>query len=191
LSLPLQRHGPRLVVGVALALILLVTAQASRTERRAARLLQLILIGSVGFRTAPTLSPGWATPRAWRPRFTVSGAARPVGRGVCSGSASHSFLGRGCWVRCGSSSRHCCRRRRQALGARAYALTLPWPRGCAPLALPVAGAAHARPGAVCALVKGETLGNYVAFGNSDEFAPDHLAICSVAWLLLLLILWMP
>ena len=127
-----SHNAARLVAGVALALILLATALASRElNGRAFRWLPvLILVGSVGFwDRAHVLSPELFLTRRRRDRalrFRAGAAPADRGRRRRSASASRSrSWAADCWGRCGSSSPRCCCR---SCGAewrnRAYAVTL-------------------------------------------------------------------
>jgi 4-amino-4-deoxy-L-arabinose transferase-like glycosyltransferase len=203
LSPPLQRHNAaRLVAGIALALILLVTAQASRElNGRALRWLPvLILIGSVGF---------WDRAHALSPELgDTAGVAvalygfalalrRPIAGGVVLGiGVALAFLGRGMlgpvWLVVSALLLPLVDK---PWRTRAYGLTLIVALSVAlPLALAWPLALHARDPALFALWwNGETLGNYVAFfGNSDEFAPGYYLknLLWFAWPSLPLILWM-
>jgi 4-amino-4-deoxy-L-arabinose transferase-like glycosyltransferase len=203
LSPPLQRHNAaRLVAGIALTLILLTTAQASRElNGRALRWLPvLILIGSVGFwDRAHALSPelGVAAGVATALYGFALALRRPIAGGIVLGiGIALAFLGRGMlgpvWLvasalllpLCGGPWR-----------TRAYGLTLLVAIAVAlPLALSWPLALHARDPALFALWwRGETLGNYVAFlGNGDDFAPFYYLknLVWFAWPSLPLILWM-
>ncbi len=203
LSPALQRHNAaRLVAGVALALILLVTAQASRElNGRALRWLPvLILIGSVGF---------WDRAHALSPELgDTAGVAvalygfalalrRPVAGGIVLGiGVALAFLGRGMlgpvWLVVSALLLPLVDK---PWRTRAYGLTLLVALSVAlPLALSWPLALHMRDPALFALWwNGETLGNYVAFfGNSDEFAPGYYFknLLWFAWPSLPLILWM-
>ena len=171
LSRGLQRHNAaRLVAGIALALILLVTAQASRElNGRALRWLPvLILIGSVGF---------WDRAHALSPELgDTAGVAvalygfalalrRPVAGGIVLGiGVALAFLGRGMlgpvWL---VASALLLPLVDKPWRTRAYGLTLLVALSVAlPLALSWPLALHMRDPALFALWwNGETLGNYV------------------------------
>ena len=202
-SPPLERHNAaRLVTGLVLALILLVTAQASRElNGRALRWLPvLILIGSVGF---------WDRAHALSPELGVTAGVavalygfalalrRPVAGGIVLGiGVALAFLGRGMlgpvWLVASALLL-------PLVGApwrtRAYGLTLLVALSVAlPLALSWPLALHMRDPALFARWwSGETLGNYIAFlGNFDDFAPGYFVknLLWFAWPSLPLILWM-
>ncbi len=201
-SPPLERHNAaRLVVGLALAVILLVTAQASRElNGRALRWLPvLILIGSVGF---------WDRAHALSPELgTTAGVAvalygfalalrRPIAGGIVLGiGVALAFLGRGMlgpvWLVLSALLLPLVDK---PWRTRAYALTLLVALSVAlPLALSWPLALHMRDPALFALWwKGETLGNYIAFFSSDgEFAPGYYMknLLWFAWPSLPLIIW--
>ncbi|HQR11754.1 MAG TPA: hypothetical protein PLW68_10535 [Casimicrobiaceae bacterium] len=202
-SPPLERHNAaRLVVGLALALILLVTAQASRElNGRALRWLPvLMLIGSVGF---------WDRAHALSPELgTTAGVAvalygfalalrRPIAGGIVLGiGVALAFLGRGMlgpvWLVVSALLLPLVDK---PWRTRAYGLTLLVALSVAlPLALSWPLALHARDPALFAMWwKGETLANYVAFFNSDGgFAPGYYLknLLWFGWPSLPLILWM-
>jgi len=202
LSPPLERHNAaRLVAGIALALILLVTAQASRElNGRALRWLPvLILIGSVGF---------WDRAHALSPELgDTAGVAvalygfalalrRPVAGGIVLGiGVALAFLGRGMlapvWLVVSALLLPLIDK---PWRTRAYGLTLLVALSVAlPLGLSWPLALHARDPALFALWwKGEVLGNYVAFLGDGDFAPAYYLknLLWFAWPSLPLILWM-
>ncbi len=201
-SPPLETHNAaRLVVGLALAVILLVTAQASRElNGRALRWLPvLLLIGSVGF---------WDRAHALSPELgTTAGVAvalygfalalrRPIAGGIVLGiGVALAFLGRGMlgpvWL---VTSALLLPLVDQPWRTRAYGLTLLVSLSVAlPLALSWPLALHMRDPALFALWwKGETVANYFAFFSSDgEFAPGYYLknLLWFAWPSLPLIPW--
>jgi 4-amino-4-deoxy-L-arabinose transferase-like glycosyltransferase len=203
LSPPLERHNAaRLFAGLALALILLVTAQASRElNGRALRWLPvLILIGSVGFwDRAHVLSPelGDTAGVAVALYGFALALRRPVAGGIVLGlGIAFSFLSRGmlgpAWIIVSALLLPFIDKpwRTRAYGATllvalatALPLVLSWP-----LAL------HAREPALFAQWwSGEALGDYIAlFGNRSELAPGYYLknLLWFAWPSLPLILWM-
>jgi len=202
LAPPLERHNAaRLVAGLALALILLVTAQASRElNGRALRWLPvLILIGSVGF---------WDRAHALSPELAVTAGVavalygfalalrRPVAGGLVLGvGVAIAFLGRGMlgpvWLVVSALLLPLVGK---PWRTPAYGLTLLVALAVAlPLALSWPIALHMRDPALFAQWwKGEALGNYVAFFSSDgEFAPGYYVknLLWFAWPSLPLLLW--
>ncbi len=202
-SPPLERHNAaRLVAGLALALILLVTAQASRElNGRALRWLPvLILIGSIGF---------WDRAHALSPELgDTAGVAvalygfalalrRPIAGGIVLGiGVALAFLGRGMlgpvWLVVSALLLPLVDK---PWRTRAYGLTLLVALAVAlPLALSWPLSLHMRDPALFSLWwKGEALGNYIAFWSSDgEFAPGFFVknLLWFAWPSLPLILWM-
>jgi len=202
LSPPLERHNAaRLIAGIALALILLVTAQASRElNGRALRWLPvLILIGSVGFwDRAHVLSPelGDTAGVAVALYGFALALRRPVAGGIVLGiGVALSFLSRGLlgptWI---IASALLLPLVDKPWRTRAYGLTLLVALSAAlPLALCWPLALHVRDPALFAQWwKGETIANYVAFfGNGDDFAPGYYVknLLWFAWPSLPLILW--
>jgi 4-amino-4-deoxy-L-arabinose transferase-like glycosyltransferase len=202
LSPPLERHNAaRLVAGVALAVILLVTAQASRElNGRALRWLPvLILIGSVGF---------WDRAHALSPELgDTAGVAvalygfalalrRPIAGGIVLGAGvGLAFLGRGMlapvWLVVSALLLPFIDK---PWRTRAYGLTLLVALSVAlPLGLSWPVALHVRdPGLFALWWKGEVLGNYVAFLGDGDFAPAYYVknLLWFAWPSLPLILWM-
>jgi 4-amino-4-deoxy-L-arabinose transferase-like glycosyltransferase len=202
-SPPLERHNAaRLITGIALALILLVTAQASRElNGRALRWLPvLILIGSVGF---------WDRAHALSPELgTTAGVAialygfalalrRPIAGGIVLGiGVALSFLGRGLlgpvWLVVSALLLPLID---QPWRTRAYGLSLLVALSVAlPLGLSWPLALHMRDPALFSLWwKGEAVGNYIAFFSTNgEFAPGFFVknLLWFAWPSLPLILWM-
>ncbi len=199
---PLQTHNAaRLIVGVALAIVLVATAFASRElNGRAYRWLPvLILVGSIGFwDRAHVLSPEL---------FLTVGVAvglygfalalrRPVWGGVALGvGAAVAFVGRGLlgplWLAatalilplCGPEWRN-----------RAYAATLAVAVGVAIAgALPWPLALHARDPALFAQWWGaESIGRYVAFAGDGDALPTYYLrnLLWFAWPSLPLIVWL-
>jgi 4-amino-4-deoxy-L-arabinose transferase-like glycosyltransferase len=202
-SPPLSRHNAaRLVAGIALVIILLMTAQASRElNGRAMRWLPvLLLIGSVGFwDRAHALSPelGVAAGVAVALYGWALALRRPLAGGIVLGiGIALAFLGRGllgpAWLvatalllpLCGATWRN-----------RAYAVTLAMALAVAlPLALSWPLALHARdPALFSQWWHSESLATYVAFvGDMQEFAPLYYVknLLWFAWPSLPLILWM-
>ena len=201
-SPPLERHNAaRLVTGLALALILLVTAQASRElNGRALRWLPvLILIGSIGF---------WDRAHALSPELgDTAGVAvalygfalalrRPIAGGIVLGiGVALAFLGRGMlgpvWLVVSALLLPLVDK---PWRTRAYGLTLLVALAVAlPLALSWPLSLLMRDPALFSLWwKGEALGNYVAFWSSDgEFAPGFFIknLLWFAWPSLPLIIW--
>ena len=203
MSPPLERHNAaRLVVGLALALILLVTAQASRElNGRALRWLPvLILMGSVGFwDRAHVLSPelGDTAGVAVALYGFALALRRPVAGGIVLGiGVALSFLSRGMlgpvWLVVSALLLPLVDK---PWRTRAYGLTLLVALSVAlPLALSWPLALHVRDPALFALWwKGEALGEYVAFfGDDGKFAPGYYLknLLWFAWPSLPLILWM-
>ncbi len=202
LSPPLERHNAaRLVAGIALALILLVTAQASRElNGRALRWLPvLILIGSVGFwDRAHALSPelGDAAGVAVALYGFALALRRPVAGGIVLGiGVALAFLGRGMlapvWLVVSALLLPLIDK---PWRTRAYGLTLLVALSVAlPLGLSWPLALHVRDPALFALWwNGEVLGNYVAFLGDGDFAPAYYLknLLWFAWPSLPLILWM-
>jgi 4-amino-4-deoxy-L-arabinose transferase-like glycosyltransferase len=203
LSPPLERHNAaRLIAGVALALILLVTAQASRElNGRALRWLPvLILIGSVGFwDRAHVLSPelGDTAGVAVALYGFALALRRPIAGGIVLGvGIAISFLSRGllgpAWIVVSALLLPLID---QPWRTRAYGLTLLVALSvAAPLALSWPLALHMRDPALFAQWwKGETLANYFAFfGSGADFAPGYFLknLLWFAWPSLPLMLWM-
>jgi len=202
LSPPLEPHNAaRVVVGVALALILLVTAQASRElNGRALRWLPvLVLIGSFGFwDRAHVLSPelgGTAGVAVALYGFALA-LRRPIAGGIVLGvGVAFAFLSRGllgpAWLVVSALLLPLVDK---PWRTRAYGLTLLVALSVAlPLALSWPLALHMRDPALFAQWwKGETLGNYIAFlSNDGEFAPGYYLknLVWFAWPSLPLILW--
>ena len=200
-SPPLSIHNAaRMIVGLALALVLLATAYASRElNGRAFRWLPvLILVGSVGFwDRAHVLSPelfltlGIATGAVG----TRPCAAMPVTGGVGSARHRDRLHGRrlpgsalacrdgsfAAGVRTGVAQSRV--RRHAARGARRRRIAL---------AAVAAPAPRARPRAVRAVVAGETPGHYLAFLGDGGADPSYYLrnLAWFAWPSLPLLLWL-
>ena len=203
LSPPLERHNAaRLTAGLTLALILLVTAQASRElNGRALRWLPvLILIGSVGFwDRAHVLSPelGDTAGVAIALYGFALALRRPIAGGIVLGiGVAFSFLSRGmlgpAWLIVSALLLPLVDK---PWRTRAYGLTLLVALSVAlPLAMSWPLALHARDPALFAQWwKGEAPSNYLAFfGNGDEFAPGYYLknLLWFAWPSLPLMIWM-
>jgi 4-amino-4-deoxy-L-arabinose transferase-like glycosyltransferase len=202
LSPSLERHNAaRLIAGLALAVILLVTAQASREMNgRALRWLPvLILMGSVGFwDRAHVLSPelGDTAGVAVALYGFALALRRPIGGGLVLGiGVAASFLSRGllgpAWLVISALLLPLVDK---PWRTRAYGLTLLVALSVAlPLVLSWPLALHVRdPALFTVWWKGETLGDYIAFFSDGEFMPGYYLknLLWFAWPSLPLILWM-